>query len=76
MNRWVGSDELPTHSSLREARARARLSCLWPWMAAMLDVLVIGGGNAALGAALVAREAGASVLLLASGRSRSGRLAP
>jgi tricarballylate dehydrogenase len=30
----------------------------------MLDVLVIGGGNAALCAALVAREAGASVLLL------------
>ncbi len=31
---------------------------------AMVDVLVIGGGNAALCAALVAREAGASVLLL------------
>ena len=30
----------------------------------MLDVLVIGGGNAALCAALTAREAGASVLLL------------
>lgn len=30
----------------------------------MVDVLVIGGGNAALCAALVAREAGASVLLL------------
>ncbi len=30
----------------------------------MFDVLVIGGGNAALCAALVAREAGASVLLL------------
>ena len=30
----------------------------------MLDVLIIGGGNAALCAALVAREAGASVLLL------------
>jgi len=30
----------------------------------MLDVLVIGGGNAALCAALVAREAGASVALL------------
>lgn len=30
----------------------------------MLDVLVIGGGNAALTAALVARESGASVLLL------------
>jgi tricarballylate dehydrogenase len=28
------------------------------------DVLVIGGGNAALCAALMAREAGASVLLL------------
>jgi tricarballylate dehydrogenase len=32
----------------------------------MVDVLVIGGGNAALCAALVAREAGASVLLLES----------
>src|SRR3954451_3407480 len=30
----------------------------------MTDVLVIGGGNAALCAALMAREAGASVLLL------------
>src|SRR6195952_22887 len=30
----------------------------------MVDVLVIGGGNAALCAALMAREAGASVLLL------------
>ena len=30
----------------------------------MVDVLVIGGGNAALCAALVAREAGASVLML------------
>ncbi|PMS38615.1 tricarballylate dehydrogenase [Trinickia symbiotica] len=30
----------------------------------MLDVLVIGGGNAALCAAIMAREAGASVLLL------------
>ena len=30
----------------------------------MLDVLVIGGGNAALCAALMAREAGASVMLL------------
>lgn len=30
----------------------------------MVDVLVIGGGNAALCAALVAREAGASVILL------------
>ena len=29
----------------------------------MIDVLVIGGGNAALCAALMAREAGASVLL-------------
>ena len=29
-----------------------------------VDVLVIGGGNAALCAALMAREAGASVLLL------------
>nr|WP_198982459.1 FAD-dependent tricarballylate dehydrogenase TcuA [Herbaspirillum sp. ASV7] len=32
----------------------------------MFDVLVIGGGNAALCAALMAREAGASVLLLES----------
>ncbi len=32
----------------------------------MLDVLVIGGGNAALCAALMAREAGAEVLLLES----------
>lgn len=32
----------------------------------MLDVLVIGGGNAGLCAALMAREAGASVLLLES----------
>jgi len=32
----------------------------------MLDVLVIGGGNAALCAALAAREAGASVMLLES----------
>ncbi len=30
----------------------------------MIDVLVVGGGNAALCAALMAREAGASVLLL------------
>jgi tricarballylate dehydrogenase len=33
---------------------------------AMTDVLVIGGGNAALCAALMAREAGASVLMLES----------
>ncbi|MFJ4293733.1 FAD-dependent tricarballylate dehydrogenase TcuA [Cupriavidus sp. NPDC089707] len=32
----------------------------------MVDVLIIGGGNAALCAALMAREAGASVLLLES----------
>jgi tricarballylate dehydrogenase len=31
-----------------------------------LDVLVIGGGNAALSAALMAREAGASVMVLES----------
>ena len=30
----------------------------------LVDVLVIGGGNAALCAALCAREAGASVMLL------------
>ena len=30
----------------------------------MIDVLIIGGGNAALCAALMAREAGASVMLL------------
>ena len=30
----------------------------------MLDVLVLGGGNAALCAGLTAREAGASVLML------------
>lgn len=46
----------------------------------MVDVLVIGGGNAALCAALMAREAGASVLLLESaprewrgGNSQIGR---
>ena len=32
----------------------------------MVDILVIGGGNAALCAALMAREAGASVCLLES----------
>ena len=31
-----------------------------------LDVLIIGGGNAALSAALMAREAGASVMVLES----------
>lgn len=36
----------------------------WLRVVPMLDVLVIGGGNAALCAALMAREAGASVLLL------------
>ena len=36
------------------------------YIAPMHDVLVIGGGNAALCAALMAREAGASVLLLES----------
>ena len=35
-----------------------------PRFPAMIDVLVIGGGNAALCAALMAREAGATVLLL------------
>src|SRR3954464_12550323 len=40
------------------APCAARLQC------AMVDVLVIGGGNAALCAALMAREAGATVLLL------------
>jgi tricarballylate dehydrogenase len=39
----------------------------------MTDVLVIGGGNAALCAALTAREAGASVLMLeAASRDRRG----
>src|SRR5215468_7650866 len=39
----------------------------------MVDVLVIGGGNAALCAALMAREAGANVMLLeASPRERRG----
>src|SRR3989344_9675024 len=40
---------------------------------AVVDVLVIGGGNAALCAALMAREAGARVLLLESApRARRG----
>ena len=39
----------------------------------MLDLLAIGGGNVALTAALMAREAGASVLMLeASPRERRG----
>ena len=39
----------------------------------LVDVLVIGGGNAALCAALCAREAGASVMLLeAAPRARRG----
>ncbi|HEY6510341.1 MAG TPA: FAD-dependent tricarballylate dehydrogenase TcuA [Burkholderiaceae bacterium] len=43
----------------------------------MIDVLVIGGGNAALCAALMAREAGASVLLLeASPRDWRGGNSP
>jgi tripartite-type tricarboxylate transporter receptor subunit TctC len=42
---------------------------------ASLDVLVIGGGNAALCAALTAREAGASVLLLESAVRASGAAA-
>ena len=36
----------------------------------MVDVLVIGGGNAALCVALMAREAGASVLLFRIGPAR------
>ncbi|MGN5642852.1 FAD-binding protein, partial [Burkholderia multivorans] len=39
----------------------------------MVDVLVIGGGNAALCAALMAREAGASVLLLEAAPPARGR---
>ncbi len=35
-------------------------------MKAACDILVVGGGNAALCAALTAREAGASVLMLES----------
>ena len=43
----------------------------------MMDVLIIGGGNAALCAALTAREAGASVLLLeASPRAWRGGNSP
>src|SRR6187402_3542806 len=43
----------------------------------MIDVLVVGGGNAALCAALTAREAGASVLLLeASPREWRGGNSP
>ena len=38
---------------------------------AMIDVLVIGGGNAALCAALTAREAGASVMLLEASPTHS-----
>ena len=38
----------------------------WKELPMQPDVLVIGGGNAALCAALMAREAGASVLLLES----------
>lgn len=38
----------------------------------MVDVLVIGGGNAALCAALTAREAGASVLLLEAAPRNGG----
>ena len=39
----------------------------------MIDVLVVGGGNAALCAALMAREAGASVLLLEVVAARMAR---
>ena len=41
-----------------------RLSGAATGQRAILDVVVIGGGNAALCAALMAREAGASVLML------------
>src|SRR5499425_1295077 len=53
----------PTNAYSTRAGARERV----------VDVLVIGGGNAALCAALMAREAGASVMLLeASPRERRG----
>ena len=40
------------------------------------DVLVIGGGNAALCAALMAREAGARVLLLSPRRAHGAAATP
>jgi tricarballylate dehydrogenase len=44
-----------------------KLSSDVPDLSRPYDVLVIGGGNAALSAAITAREAGASVLLLEHG---------
>ena len=43
---------------------KLRIASRWVWRHGLDDVLVIGGGNAALCAALMAREAGASVRLL------------
>ncbi len=41
-------------------------ACMAPDLSRVYDVLVVGGGNAALCAAMTAREAGASVLLIES----------